>query len=103
MTAPAPTRRRRPRYYAASWTAAAPVCLEESLRVIAFDSETDRDAYVAGGSPGSFYGSADDVGAHVRPWSRESLSRSMAARYLAAIERAAYGGRPSGRAALARL
>lgn len=90
-------------YYAAAWTASAPVAIEECVQVKAFSSRLARDAWVAEGMRGSYYGTADDVGSWVRASSREPLTQAEAARYLAAIARGAYGGRQSGREALRHL
>lgn len=87
------------KFYAASWSASAPVCIEECVQVVAFTSRAARDAYVAEGRSGTWHGSARDVGSHVRTWSRETLTRDEAAHYLGAILRGAYG-RGDGRAAL---
>lgn len=90
------------KFYAASWSASAPVCIEECVQVVAFTSRAARDAYVAGGHPGTWHGLARTVGSRLRTWSREALTRDEAARYLGAIMRGAYG-RGDGRAALRHL
>lgn len=97
------TMRKSPRHYAAEWRASAPVVLEECVQVHAFASRAARDAWLADGADGAFYGPDREVGTYVRTWSRERLTRREAARYLRAILTDAYGGRQSGYAALEQL
>lgn len=91
------------KFYAAQWAASAPVAIDECFTVLAFRSKKERDTFIENGVRGSYYGSSQDVGAHLRTWSREPLTRDEAARYLSALMRGAMGGRQNGFDALRQL
>lgn len=76
-------------YYAAAWTASAPVAIEECVRVHCFSSKRERDAYVLDMGPGTFYHNGFD---RCRGrGQREALTRCEAGQLLRTVYMSAYG------------
>lgn len=93
------------KYYGLQWMASHPVSIEHCVKVLAFGSAKDRDAWVQEGTPGTYFGygmhcrSQEVYGVHYR--SRKAVSQREAAWLMGRIMAEIHGERQSGRKALA--